>query len=164
MNPLTGTAYDSRQAPGRVPGVDEPKGSEALTITALSRAARFKPEPVSKARPSPEETLRLVLASLDDMKAEDTLTIDLREKSSLADTMVVTSGRSNRHVGSVADRVVEDLNEAGCKGLRVEGQPHCDWVLIDAGDVIVHVFRPEVREFYNLEKMWMPGATRRRAS
>ena len=164
MNPLTGTAYDSDQAPGRVPGVDEPKGSETLTITALSRAARFKPEPVSKARPSPEETLRLVLLSLDDMKAEDTLTIDLREKSSLADTMVVTSGRSNRHVGSVADRVVEDLNKAGCKGLRVEGMPHCDWVLIDAGDVIVHVFRPEVREFYNLEKMWMPGAAHKRAS
>jgi ribosome-associated protein len=99
------------------------------------------------------------------MKAEDTVTIDLRDKTSLADTMVVASGRSNRHVGSVADRVVEDLNKAGCKGVRVEGQPHCDWVLIDANDVIVHVFRPEVREFYNLEKMWAPGAAhRKRAS
>jgi ribosome-associated protein len=99
------------------------------------------------------------------MKAEDTLTIDLRDKSSLADTMVVTSGRSNRHVGSVADRVLENLREAGCKNLRVEGMPHCDWVLIDAGDVIVHVFRPEVREFYNLEKMWAPGSLRgKRAS
>ena len=111
------------------------------------------------------ETLRLVLASLDDMKAEDTTTIDLRDKSSLADTMVVTSGRSNRHVGSVADRVVDNLNKAGCKNVRVEGMPHCDWVLIDAGDVIVHVFRPEVREFYNLEKMWSPGSLRgKRAS
>jgi ribosome-associated protein len=98
------------------------------------------------------------------MKAEDTLTIDLRDKSSLADTMVVTSGRSNRHVGSVADRVLEDLREAGLKNLRVEGMPHCDWVLIDAGDVIVHVFRPEVREFYNLEKMWSGTAGKRRAS
>jgi ribosome-associated protein len=99
------------------------------------------------------------------MKAEDTLTIDLREKSSLADTMVVTSGRSQRHVGSVADRVVENLGKAGLKGIRVEGVPHCDWVLIDAGDVIVHVFRPEVREFYNLEKMWAPGIARgKRAS
>ena len=94
------------------------------------------------------------------MKAEDTLTIDLRGKSSLADDMVVTSGRSNRHVGAVADRVLEDLRKAGLKDLRVEGMPHCDWVLIDAGDVIVHVFRPEVREFYNLEKMWAPGSTR----
>jgi ribosome-associated protein len=119
---------------------------------------------VSKARPDPEETLRLVLASLDDMKAEDTLTIDLRDKSSLCDAMVVTSGRSNRHVGSVADRVVDDLNKAGCKGLRVEGMPHCDWVLIDAGDVIVHVFRPEVRAFYNLEKMWSGVAGQRHVS
>ena len=152
------------QAPGRVSGANEPKGSGTLSITALSRAARYKPEPVSKARPSPEETLRLVLGSLDDMKAEDTLTIDLREKSSLADTMVVTSGRSNRHVGSVADRVLENLRKAGVKNLRVEGMPHCDWVLIDAGDVIVHVFRPEVREFYNLEKMWSGTAGKRRAS
>ena len=99
------------------------------------------------------------------MKAEDTTTIDLRDRSSLADTMVVTSGRSNRHVGSVADRVLENLREAGLKNLRVEGMPHCDWVLIDAGDVIVHVFRPEVREFYNLEKMWAPGSLRgKRAS
>jgi ribosome-associated protein len=99
------------------------------------------------------------------MKAEDTLSIDLRGKTTIADTMVVTSGRSNRHVGAVADRVLEDLRKAGVRNLRVEGMPHCDWVLIDAGDVLVHVFRPEVREFYNLEKMWEPGSTRgKRAS
>jgi ribosome-associated protein len=143
----------------------EPKGSEPLTITALSRAARFKPEPVSKARPSPEETLRLVLASLDDMKAEDTTSIDLRGKTTIADTMVVTTGRSNRHVVAVANRVLENLKVAGVANLRAEGIPHGDWVLIDAGDVIVHVFRPEVRDFYNLEKMWEPGSTRgKRAS
>ena len=113
-------------------------------------------------RPDAEEILRLVLARLDDMKAEDTLTIDLR-KSSIGDYMVVSSGRSNRHVGSVADRVVEDLHKVGVPA-RVEGQPHCDWVLIDAGDVIVHVFRPEVRAFYNLERMWMAGRPVRRAS
>ena len=145
-----------------MPGVREPKGSETLTTTALSRAARYKPEPVSKARPSPEETLRLVLACLDDMKAEDTTQIDLRGKTTIADTMVVTCGRSNRHVGAVADRVLRNLGEAGVPNLRVEGMPHCDWVLIDAGDVIVHVFRPEVREFYSLEKMWEPGSTRGR--
>jgi ribosome-associated protein len=148
-----------------VSGVNEPKGSGALSITALTRVARLKPEPVSKARPSPEETLRLVLASLDDMKAEDTLTIDLRGQTAIADDMVVTSGRSNRHVGAVADRVLEDLRKAGVPNLRVEGMPHCDWVLIDAGDVIVHVFRPEVRIFYNLEKMWAPASARsKRAS
>ena len=98
------------------------------------------------------------------MKAEDTVTIDLTGKTSIADAMVVTSGRSNRHVGAVADRLLEGLKEAGVPDLRVEGMPHCDWVLIDAGDVIVHVFRPEVRAFYNLEKMWAPGRSGRQAS
>jgi len=101
----------------------------------------------------------VILASLDDAKAEDTITIDLHGKTSIGDYMVVTCGRSNRHVGAVADRVMEDLEQAGVPDLRVEGMPHCDWVLIDAGDVIVHVFRPEVRAFYNLEKMWAPGRT-----
>ncbi len=99
------------------------------------------------------------------MKAEDATTIDLRGKSAIADFMVVTSGRSNRHVGSVADRVRADLHKAGNRHVRVEGMPLCDWVLIDAGDVIVHVFRPEARAFYNLEKMWAGGnAGARRAS
>lgn len=110
-----------------------------------------------------KEILDLVLARLDDMKAEDTLTIDLRNKSSIGDYMVISSGRSQRHVGSVADRVVEDLHKAGIAA-RVQGVPHCDWVLIDAGDVIVHVFRPEARAFYNLEKMWMTGRQVQRAS
>jgi ribosome-associated protein len=105
-------------------------------------------------RPDAEETLRLVLASLDDIKAEGTVTIDLHGKTSIGDYMVVTSGRSNRHVGAVADRVLKGLSEHGVAKARVEGLPNCDWVLIDAGDVIVHIFRPEVRDFYNLEKMW----------
>jgi ribosome-associated protein len=88
------------------------------------------------------------------MKAEDTVEIDLTGKTSLADTMIVTSGRSHRHVGAIADRLVKDLKDKGFGNARVEGLPACDWVLIDAGDIIVHVFRPEVREFYNLEKMW----------
>jgi ribosome-associated protein len=88
------------------------------------------------------------------MKAEDTITIDLTGKSSIGDHMVVTSGRSQRHVASIADEVMKDLNKAGVSRVRVEGQRVGDWVLIDAGDVIVHVFRPEVRTFYNLEKMW----------
>jgi ribosome-associated protein len=90
------------------------------------------------------------------MKAEDAVTIDLAGRTTIADFMVVASGRSHRHVGSVADRLLGDLAEAGVPDARVEGMPHCDWVLIDAGDVIVHVFRPEVRAFYNLEKMWAP--------
>ncbi len=97
------------------------------------------------------------------MKAEDTVTIDLTGKTSIAASMVVTSGRSKRQVGALADRVLDDLRKAGRKNLRVEGMPHNDWVLIDAGDVIVHVFRPEVRDFYQLEKMWA-GGTKAKAS
>jgi ribosome-associated protein len=72
--------------------------------------------------------------------------------------MIVASGRSQRHVGAIADRVVSDLKDAGSNTPKVEGQPNCDWVLVDAGDVIVHIFRPEVRSFYNLEKMWQADA------
>ncbi len=99
------------------------------------------------------------------MKAEDSVTIGLSGKSSIADYMVVASGRSNRHVASIAERVIKDLHKGGIKDARVEGMRQGDWVLIDAGDVIVHVFRPEVRDFYGLEKMWAgtPG-DRRRAS
>ncbi|HKY87779.1 MAG TPA: ribosome silencing factor [Pseudorhodoplanes sp.] len=113
---------------------------------------------------SARETLQIVLSRLDDMKAEDIVTIDLNGKTSIADFMVVASGRSNRHVGSVADNVVSELKKSGLKDIRVEGQPHCEWVLIDTGDVIVHVFRPEVRDFYGLEKMWAPGRAGRKAS
>lgn len=100
------------------------------------------------------EALKTVLAGLDDAKAEDTVTIDIHNKSALADHMVVTTGRSHRHVGAIADRLVADLKQAGIGPARVEGLTHCDWVLIDAGDLIIHIFRPEVRDFYNLEKMW----------
>src|SRR5207244_8699615 len=124
--------------------------------------ARRAAPPVPKVRPPAEETVRIVLACLDGMKAEDTITIDLTGKTSIADAMVVTSGRSNRQVGAIADHLLDDLAEAGVPNLRVEGMPHCDWVLIDAGDVIVHVFRPEVRAFYNLEKMWASARTRGR--
>ncbi len=82
------------------------------------------------------------------------VTIDIKRKSSIGDYMVIASGRSDRHVGAVAAQLVRKLKEAGYGRVRMEGQPQCDWVLIDSGDIIVHVFRPEVREFYNLEKMW----------
>ena len=132
-----------------------------LTAIAAPRAShRRKPVAVPQ-RPDAEGTLRLILDRLDDMKAEDTVTIDLTGKTSIADAMVVTSGRSNRHVASVADSVIEGLEKAGVKGIRVEGKRNGDWVLIDAGDLIVHVFRPEVRAFYDLEKMWA-GAARGR--
>lgn len=134
-------------------------------VPARATKSRPRPEPVSLVRPDATETLKLVLAQLDDAKAEDTITIDLIGKTTIGDFMVVTSGRSNRQVGAIADRLLKALAEAGVPGVRVEGMPHCDWVLIDAGDVIIHVFRPEVRAFYNLEKMWSATLSReRRAS
>jgi len=95
-----------------------------------------------------------VLNSLSDAKAEDLVSIDLVGKTTIADTMVIASGRSQRHVGAVADQLLQKLKNGGVRNATVEGLPHCDWVLIDAGDVVVHIFRPEVRQFYNLEKMW----------
>lgn len=91
---------------------------------------------------------------LDEAKAEDIVTIPLEGKSSLGDYMVVASGRNDRHVGAIADKLAQKIKAATGAPARVEGMPACDWVLIDTGDIIVHIFRPEVREFYNLEKMW----------
>lgn len=113
----------------------------------------------TKTVPQPDVTpevpmIDVVLQSLEDAKAEETVAIDITGRSSLSDHMVVTTGRSNRHVGAVADQLVKALREAGFAKPRIEGLPHCDWVLVDGGDVIVHIFRPEVREFYNIEKMW----------
>lgn len=98
--------------------------------------------------------IRTVLASLEDSKAENIVSIDIQGKSSLGDYMVVASGRSHRHVAAVAEHLLKALKDAGLGNARVEGLAGADWVLIDTGDVIVHIFRPEVREFYNLEKMW----------
>ena len=98
--------------------------------------------------------MRIILTRLDEMKAEECVTIDIAGKSSIGDYMVVATGRSNVHVASIADNLVKDLKAAKIANIRVEGLRQGDWVLIDAGDVIVHIFRPEVRDFYNLEKMW----------
>ena len=98
--------------------------------------------------------------SLDDDKAEDVAVIDLAGKSSLADFMVIASGTSQRQVGAMAGHLREKVKAAGYPGPPVEGLPHCDWVLLDAGDVIVHLFRPEVRAFYDLEKMWSAPAAK----
>ena len=133
----------------------------AVAKTSVAKVAASKVTKAKKValaglqpRDSADVVLELVLKRLDDMKAEETVTIDLRGKSAFSDYMVVTTGRSNRHVGSLAENVAEGLKEAGNKKLHIEGLPNCDWVLIDSGEVIVHVFRPEVREFYNLERLW----------
>ena len=108
--------------------------------------------------------LKTILAQLEDDKAEDVVTIDLNGKTALADGMIIATGRSSRHVAAIADHLVEKLKASGAKRLRVEGMPHCDWVLVDSGDVIVHLFKPEVRSFYNLEKLWSENAPDERAA
>ena len=97
---------------------------------------------------------RIIESSLDDDKAEDIVTIDLAGKSSFADYMIVASGRSQRHVFTLADKLSSRLKDAGNAPLSIEGQENCDWVVVDCGDIIVHLFKPEIREMYNLEKMW----------
>ncbi len=106
-------------------------------------------------QPSSEELLERILSSLDDDKAEDVVRIDLRGKSEIADYMVTCSGRSSRQVQSIAEKLTDRLKQDFGRLSKVEGKEQGDWVLIDTGDVIVHVFRPEVRAFYQLEKMWM---------
>ncbi|MEO1328131.1 MAG: ribosome silencing factor [Pseudomonadota bacterium] len=110
------------------------------------------------------DTLSLVLGSLEDEKAEDVVSIDLSGKSSIADHMVIASGRSSRHVAAICEKLMDKLKASTGARPRAEGVEHGDWALIDASDVIVHVFRPEVRSFYALEKMWSPETVASRAA
>ncbi|MFN4272353.1 MAG: ribosome silencing factor [Aliihoeflea sp.] len=121
--------------------------------TALRKKADTAPSPAGISIDA-SRALDTVLASLDDSKAENIVSIDIQGRSSLGDYMVVASGRSHRHVAAVADHLIKAIKDAGLGTPRLEGLSNADWVLIDTGDVIVHVFRPEVREFYNIEKMW----------
>ena len=104
--------------------------------------------------PAPAELLALVEASLDDDKAENVVVIDLAGKTEIADFMIIANGGSRRQVGAMADHLQRKMKASGLKAINAEGLENCDWVLIDGGDIIVHLFRPEVREFYNLDKMW----------
>jgi ribosome-associated protein len=123
--------------------------------TALEGARQgTPPAELLSDRHKPAALLKDIVHWLDEAKAENVVTIDLAGKSSIGDFMVVATGRSDRHVGAIADQLQRKLKENGRGRVRVEGLAACDWVLIDTGDIIVHVFRPEVREFYNLEKMW----------
>ncbi|GHC27158.1 hypothetical protein GCM10007291_28830 [Gemmobacter nanjingensis] len=120
-------------------------------------------ERMNDAGPSSEELLARIIASLDDDKAEDIVQIDLRGRSDMADYMVICSGRSSRQVAAISEKLVDRLKQDYGRQCKVEGKETGDWVLIDTADVIVHVFRPEVREFYQLEKMWLPAGQQRPA-
>jgi ribosome-associated protein len=117
----------------------------------------------TEAPPLDGRLAQTLIESLEDAKAEDIVIIDLTGKTTIADLMIIATGRSNVHVGAIADRVARACRAAGFPSPRIEGVPHCDWVLLDAGDAIIHVFKPDVRQFYNLEKMWSadrPGDSR----
>jgi len=103
---------------------------------------------------SPDKLKMFIEESLDSDKAEDIYTIDLRGRTAMADYMIIASGRSSRQVGALAQKLQERLKARGIEGIRIEGMGNCDWVVVDAGDIIIHIFRPEVRDFYNIEKMW----------
>lgn len=124
--------------------------------------------PSNMAAATPEETVKQIAAAvietLEDDKAEELLVIDLEGKSSIADQMIIASGRSQRHVAALAEHVTRRIKDDGLGSARVEGLPNADWVLIDTGDIIVHLFRPEVRAFYNLERIWGTEATDHRNS
>ena len=142
------------------------KKSPAKRVAAKKTVTkRASPKPVVIARPTrptysgpPWPLMDLILAALDDAKAENTVAINLEGRSSMTDGMVVTTGRVARHVAAIADQVLIKLKASGKKDIRIEGQETGDWCLVDAGDVIIHIFRPEVRSFYNLEKLWSPDA------
>ena len=119
-------------------------GTQTAKVTRMSDADK-------------QELLDFVLQQLDDDQAQEVVTIDLAGKSSIADYMVIASGRSTRQVASIAQKLAEKLKQNGHGPVKLEGLPAADWVLLDAGDIVVHLFRPEVRSFYNLERMWAFG-------
>ncbi len=147
-----------KPAPAKKPLVKSKAAVKPKAVARPGTAPKAKPA-VRIEAPKPKaqagrSLLNIVIAQLEDAKAEDIVAINLDGKTAIADSMVVASGRSNRHVGAIADQLVEKLKEAGHRHIRVEGMDQCDWVLVDAVDVVVHLFRPEVRSFYNLEKLW----------
>lgn len=133
--------------------------NQAQTPAALAANQTAHPPIVSDKQKDSAALHALVLAQLDDDQAQEVVSIDLEGKSSIADHMVIASGRSTRQVAAMAQKLAEKIKQQGFGPVRLEGLPAADWVLIDAGDVVVHLFRPEVRSFYNLERMWAFGDT-----
>ncbi len=148
---LTSTFASDTIAEDRLLGSSGQSDAGQFPLKPAAPSIRSAPE---SAPPDVESVLKTIVESLEDSKAEEIVTIDIAGRSSLADAMIIASGRSHRHVGAIADHLDKKLRELGVKQLRIDGLPHCDWVLVDAGDAMVHLFRPEVRSFYNLEKMW----------
>ena len=129
-----------------------------MATPAKKTSPKSKPRSTSAAKTDPVDFLRKqVLAALDELKAKDVKEIDVRGKTSIADVLIIASGTSTRHVKSLADEVVKFVKKAGMMPLGVEGQREAEWVLVDLGDIIVHVMLPRIREFYGLERLWTVG-------
>ena len=143
-----------KKAPAKKP-VPKPAPKPAQKPAKKPKTVAQKAAP--KAAPQ-SDLLKRILVSLDDDKAENIVTIDLEGRSSLCDAAVIASGRSSRHVAAMADHLARKLKEGGYGTRPISGQGQGDWVLVDAGDVIVHLFRPEVRDYYDLEGMWSVGS------
>jgi len=139
----------ARKTPARS-GKPKPAPVKAL------KTPRTRKKPAAAAAPA-DRLRSLVLAALDDLKARDVREIDVREKSSVTDLLVVASGTSSRHVKSIADEVVRKAKQAGLPPIGVEGQREAEWVLVDLGDIVVHVMLPRTREFYGLDRLWTVG-------
>lgn len=131
--------------------MNKKKQPKESTLNAQDQADSESPANISSAA---KDLADQITGVLDEHSAQDTILIDIKGKSSVADYMLISSGRSNRHVAALSDYVMRFLKENGHKGIGIEGADAADWVLIDAGDVVLHIFRPEVRAFYNLEKIW----------
>ena len=125
-------------------------------MSKVTNTLTKKEENAEKGNISVEKLLVEIQSTLDDYKAENIVTVSLKGKSDIADHMVIASGRSSRQISSIAEALAQTVKKNGVRGCVPEGHKQGDWVLLDAGDIIVHLFRPEVREFYNLEKMWAP--------
>ena len=163
--PTRATTKKKPAARKPAPAAKKKAPAKATKPKAVKAVAKPAAKPAAKAavkKPAPSHALKqtaIIARALDDNKAEEIVTLDLADKCSFADFMVVASGRSQRHVAALADHVADALKKAGMPPLNIEGKDSADWVLIDAGDVVVHLFRPEVRQFYNIEKMWaIPAA------
>lgn len=149
--------YSTCASPGAWPGRHQEDDDLSMTVDAAPAADQGQAVTAGQTDVSSETLLDHIIASLEDSKAEDVVRIDLRGKTAMGDYMVVCSGRSSRQVTAIAEKLTATLKADLSRSARVEGKETGDWVLIDTGDVIVHVFRPEVRDFYQLEKMWLPA-------
>jgi len=159
LKPLTRRDYHyicfGQESPKHADSVTAERVTTLTTAHAKGNAPRSFSSATARGTDAADRALHQILESLEDSKAEDIVSIDISGKSALGDHMVIASGRSSRHVTAICDELLRQVKDAGLGNAKVEGLAAGDWVLIDTGDVIVHVFRPEIREFYNLEKMWM---------